>query len=67
MGQGVHELVEDAIDRSVRFAGDTDIEGLCDLLGDLVIRRRLGNAAAFTSTGSYPTVAIQAALNETWR
>jgi hypothetical protein len=26
----------------------------------MVIRRRLGNAAAFTSTGSYPTVAIPA-------
>jgi hypothetical protein len=37
------------------------------LLDDTVIRRRLGNAAAFASTGSYPTVAISAALNETWR
>jgi hypothetical protein len=46
---------------SVRFAGDTDIEGLCGLLDDTVIRRRLGNAAAFASTGSYPTVAIPAA------
>jgi hypothetical protein len=27
----------------------------------MVIRRRLGNAAAFASTGSYPTVAIPAA------
>jgi len=61
----VHALVADAIDLSVRFAGDTDIEGLCGLLGDMVIRRRPGNAAAFASAGSYPTVAIPTALNET--
>ena len=29
----------------MRLAGDTDIEGLCGLLGDMVIRRRRGNAA----------------------
>jgi hypothetical protein len=50
----------------VRFAGNTDIDGLCGLF-DVVIRRRLGNAAAFASTGSYPAVAIPAALSETWR
>jgi hypothetical protein len=44
----VHALVADAIDRSVRFAGDTDIEGLCGLLVYMVIRRRVGNAAAST-------------------
>ena len=59
-------LVGDALDLSVRFAGDTDVEGLCGLLDDTVIRRRRGNAAAFASTGSYPTVAILAALNELW-
>jgi hypothetical protein len=46
VGQGVHALVGNAIYLSVRFAGDTDIEGLCVLLDDMVIRRRLGNAAA---------------------
>jgi hypothetical protein len=60
----MHALVGDSIDRSVRFAGDTDIERLWGLF-NVVIRRRPGNAAAFGSTGSYPTVAIQAALNET--
>jgi hypothetical protein len=62
----VHALVGDAIDLSMRFAGDTGIERLCGLL-NVVIRRRHGNAAAFGSKGSYPTVAVQAALNETWR
>ena len=42
----MHALVRDAIDLSVRFVGDTDIEGLCGLSGDMVIWRRLGNAAA---------------------
>jgi hypothetical protein len=50
----VHALVADAIDRSVRFTGDTDIEGLYGLLDDTVIRRRTGDAAALASTGSYP-------------
>ena len=57
----MYALVADAIDLSLRFTGDTDTEGLCGLLADMVIRRRLGNAAAFASTGSYPTVAIPAA------
>jgi hypothetical protein len=47
----VHALVGDAIDRSVRFAGDTGIVGLCGLLGDMVIRRRPGNAADFADAG----------------
>ena len=42
----MHELVEDAIDLGVRFSGDPDIEGLCGLSDDMVIGRRLGDAAA---------------------
>jgi hypothetical protein len=42
----VHALVRDAIDLSVRFVGDTDIVGLCGFPDDVVIGRRLGNAAA---------------------
>ena len=40
-------LVGDTIDLSMRFAGGGDIEGLCGLFGDAVIRRRLDGAAAY--------------------
>ena len=44
-------LVGDAIDLSMRIAGDPDIDGLCCFLGDTVMRRRLGDAAVFASIG----------------
>ena len=60
----MHALVRDAIDLSVRFAGDTDIEGLCGLLVYMVIRRRPGDAAAFASTG---VAGAEWQLHRCWR